>query len=234
MSHAPTEPTFTDPVCGMEVTAQSSAGTAETGGTTYYFCSAHCQNKFATNPAAFVKGTDGSQGTYESHECCATLQEPAAHCCSPSAPSTTALYFCPMCPGVESDRPGACPKCGMALEPAGVPASRSRTTYTCPMHPEIEEEHPGACPICGMALEPKTMTAEPEDDDELRDMTRRFSVGAALTLPVFLLAMAHLLPSPPAWTMSAASRWTQLLLSTPVVLWAGLATFSNPRQAFTW
>ncbi len=61
-----------------------------------------------------------------------------------------------MCPGVESDKPGACPKCGMALElnPAWKPAAK--TIYTCPMHPEIEQDHPGTCPKCGMALEAKT------------------------------------------------------------------------------
>ena len=63
------------------------------------------------------------------------------------------------------------------------------------MHPEIEQDHPGDCPICGMALEPKNVVAGGEEDNaELRDMTRRFWIGAALTLPVFLLAMAHLVP----------------------------------------
>src|SRR6267378_974391 len=62
-------------------------------------------------------------------------------------------------------------------------ALRGGTIYTCPMHPQIEQDHPGTCPICGMALEPKTITAEPEDDSELRDMTRRFWVAVSLTLP---------------------------------------------------
>jgi Cu+-exporting ATPase len=93
------------------------------------------------------------------------------------------------------------------------------------MHPEVQQDHPGACPKCGMALEPKTVSREPEDDGELRDMTRRFWIGGALTLPVFLLAMGHLLPSPPEWMMGAASRWTQFLLSAPVVLWAGWPFF---------
>src|SRR3954453_11737691 len=94
--------------------------------------------------------------------------------------------------------------------------------YTCRMHPEIERDVPGDCPICGMALEPKTIsTATPEDDSELTDMTRRLWIGAGFTLPVFLLAMSHLLPNAPAWLAGDASRWTQFLLSTPVVLWAG-------------
>jgi Cu+-exporting ATPase len=115
----------------------------------------------------------------------------------------------------------------MALESAAPQVARTKIIYTCPMHPEIEQDHPGTCPKCGMALEPKTVTMEPEDDGELRDMTRRFWIGALLTLPVFFLAMGHLLPSAPEWTMSAASRWTQFILSTPVVLWAGWPFFER-------
>jgi P-type Cu+ transporter len=143
-------------------------------------------------------------------------------------PSVAAKYFCPMCPGVESDQPGACPKCGMALElnPACQPTKK--TIYTCPMHPEVEQDHPGACPKCGMALEAKTITAEVgEDDSELRDMTRRFWVGAALTLPVFVVAMAHLVPgwSHAEWMNGPVSRWGQFALSTPVVVWAAWPFF---------
>src|ERR1041384_4069571 len=96
-------------------------------------------------------------------------------------PPPAAAYYCPMCEGVVSDKPGDCPKCGMALErnPA-VSVVAGKTIYTCPMHPQIEQDHPGACPICGMALEPKTISAAPEENHELRDMTRRFWIGAAL------------------------------------------------------
>jgi Cu+-exporting ATPase len=139
-------------------------------------------------------------------------------------PSAAAKYFCPMCPGVESDRPGDCPKCGMALERN--PSWKAPALYTCPMHPEVEQDHPGDCPICGMALEPKTASAgADEEDGELRDMTRRLWIGAALALPVFLLAMAHMIPNAPHWVMGGASRWTQFLLSTPVVLWCGWPFF---------
>jgi Cu+-exporting ATPase len=114
----------------------------------------------------------------------------------------------------------------MALErnPAWKPAAK--TIFTCPMHPEIEQDHPGECPKCGMALEPKIVGAsEPEDDGELRDMTRRLWLGAICALPVFVLAMAHLFPGAPHWLMGAASRWTQFALTTPVVLWAGWPFF---------
>jgi Cu+-exporting ATPase len=145
-------------------------------------------------------------------------------------PSAAAKYFCPMCPGVESDKPGACPKCGMALElnPAWKPPIK--TIYTCPMHPEVEQDHPGTCHKCGMALEPKTVTPEVEEDDsELRDMTRRFWIGAALTLPVFVLAMAHMIPKlrHEEWLTGDVSRWVQFVFSTPVVAWAGWPFFKR-------
>lgn len=104
----------------------------------------------------------------------------------------------------------------------------SGAIYTCPMHPEIERNHPGECPICGMALEPKTISTDSvEDNSELIDMTRRFWVGAGLTLPVFLLAMSHLVSSAPLWLAGDLSRWIQFLLSTPVVLWAGWPFFKR-------
>ena len=106
---------------------------------------------------------------------------------------------------------------------------QGKAIYTCPMHPEIEQDHPGDCPKCGMALEPKTVTAgsDEEENAELDDMTRRFWIGAALTLPVFVLAMAHLVPAlaRQSWADSHISRWLQFALTTPVVLWAGWPFF---------
>jgi len=106
---------------------------------------------------------------------------------------------------------------------------QSKAIYTCPMHPEVQQDHPGNCPKCGMTLELKTVTAGTgkEENTELRDMTRRLWLGAALTLPVFVLAMAHLIPAfgYESWVMSDASRWIQFVLSTPVVLWAGWPFF---------
>jgi Cu+-exporting ATPase len=154
------------------------------------------------------------------------------HSDSTSKPSSNAKYYCPMCPGVESDEPGECPKCGMALErnPAWIPPSEGKTIYTCPMHPEVQQDHPGDCPKCGMALEPKTVSPQPDrDNSELTSMTRRFWIGAALTLPVFVMAMAHLVPSlaHSAWVNGEVSRWLQFLLSTPVVVWGGWPFFKR-------
>ncbi len=139
-----------------------------------------------------------------------------------AAPPALAKYFCPMCDGVTSDQAGACPKCGMALErnPAHVEAE----AYTCPMHPEVRQDHPGACPICGMALEPVHSAAE-DDNAELRDMTRRFWIGLGLTVPVFVLAMM------PGILTTETSGWIQLVLSTPVVLWAGWPFFERGARS---
>lgn len=104
-------------------------------------------------------------------------------------------------------------------------------TYTCPMHPEVQEDHPGDCPKCGMALEPQSVTAGSDDEEsaELHDMTRRFWIGAALTLPVFVLAMTHLIPGidHDSWTMGVVSRWIQFVLAAPVVCWAGWPFFKR-------
>ncbi len=145
-------------------------------------------------------------------------------------------YFCPMCEGVASDVPGDCPMCGMALErnPAWVAPAAGPAIYTCPMHPEIEQDHPGDCPICGMALEPKVARAGDagEENSELRDMTRRLWIGGGLALPVFALAMAHLVPAIAHLANGTASRWTQFLLSTPVVWWAGWPFFVRGVRSF--
>jgi Cu+-exporting ATPase len=111
---------------------------------------------------------------------------------------------------------------------AGVSTS-GEVIYTCPMHPQIQQNHPGNCPICGMTLELKTTSAVEEENPELNDMTRRFWIGASLALPVFLLAMAHLIPSlgHESWIMGDTSRWIQFVLSTPVVLWAGWPFFKR-------
>ncbi len=106
---------------------------------------------------------------------------------------------------------------------------QGKALYTCPMHPEVQQDHPGDCPQCGMALEPMTASTGSDDQEntELHDMTRRFRIGAVLTLPVFVLAMAHLFPSTAiqSWSNSHASRWIQFALTLPVVGWAARPFF---------
>nr|WP_283817983.1 heavy metal translocating P-type ATPase [Bradyrhizobium jicamae] len=110
------------------------------------------------------------------------------------------------------------------------PPAPEGTIYTCPMHPEIRQVGPGSCPICGMALEPEQVSLDDGPDPELIDMTRRFWIGLALTLPVFVLemgghlGMGHLVE--PNW-----SNWISLVLATPVVLWAGAPFFVRGWQS---
>ena len=99
------------------------------------------------------------------------------------------------------------------------------TIYTCPMHPEIRQSGPGSCPICGMALEPLLVSADQGPNPELIDMTRRFWIGLAITLPVFALEMGGHLSNLHMLLGKQTSNWLQLLLATPVVLWAGWPFF---------
>jgi P-type Cu+ transporter len=101
------------------------------------------------------------------------------------------------------------------------------TVYTCPMHPEIRQIGPGSCPICGMALEPELVTAETGPSPELADMTRRLWIGLVLTLPVLLLEMGGHLVDLHALVSPQTSNWIQLVLATPVVLWAGWPFFER-------
>lgn len=102
---------------------------------------------------------------------------------------------------------------------------QSQVEYTCPMHPQVRQMGPGSCPICGMALEPVLATAEQGESPELRDMTRRFWIGTALTAPVFALEMGGHLTNLNHVLGQQLSNWIQLLLGTPVVLWAGWPFF---------
>ncbi len=106
-------------------------------------------------------------------------------------------------------------------------AAQPGTIYTCPMHPEIRREGPGACPICGMALEPEVATAETGPSAELVDMTRRFWIALALAAPVFALEMGGHLTGLHMMLSAQTSNWIQLVLATPVVLWAGWPFFER-------
>ena len=197
-----------DPVCGMKVSTDSEFS-LRFEDTEYFFCCQGCAQKFSTDPAGYLSG-EAQQA--------ATMAEP----------ESGALYICPMDPEIEQDHPGSCPICGMALEPAGTPLRSTRTEYTCPMHPEIVQDHPGSCPSCGMALEPRTIEIE-ERNEELIDMSRRFWIGLALALPLFVLAMvADMAPAllPQGLSMKTA-QWIQFLLATPVVLWCGWPFFER-------
>ncbi len=140
-------------------------------------------------------------------------------------PSSGAKYFCPMCPGVESDKPGDCPKCGMALDRNPAWKAAAVTVYTCPMHPEIEQDHPGDCPKCGMALEPKTVQPADDADEnhELVSLTRKLWISSALALPVFMLAMGEMIPALRVrdWMPEKIFGWVQMILATVAVFGPG-------------
>ena len=212
-----------DPVCGMDVDP-ATALKLEQHGETFYFCSKHCLNKFHSQ--------DDTGST--SDNCCDGKMsvEKAV------SPPADAKYFCPMCEGVVSDQPGDCPKCGMALESTGVPASSQKKIFTCPMHPEVEQDSAGSCPICGMDLEPKFITVDSEQgDDELNSMTRRFWIAVSLSVPVFLLAMLPMVGMNIDKLIGGGvvSRWIQFALATPVVAWCGWPFFVRGwRSLQTW
>ena len=162
-----------DPVCGMTVSPPSAKYSYTHHGDTFYFCCASCLEKFKRDPEAYLKLSSQAATVQLSRQDLSSAAE---------RPNANVSYVCPMCPEVRSSHRAPCPKCGMALEP-DTPALSSRVEYTCPMHPEIVRSEPGACPICGMALEPRTVTQTGQVNPELRDMTRRLWVRAALTLP---------------------------------------------------
>ncbi len=196
---------FIDPVCSMSV-SNASAFHFEHENKPYFFCSEHCLHKFKEQPEQYLKGMPTPPHGHDN--------------------TTTPAYTCPMHPEVEQQVPGSCPKCGMALEPMGIPVATTKNGYTCPMHPEILQDHPGTCPKCGMALEPITVGIE-EENHELMDMNRRFRVCVVLALPVFVLSMAaDLAPGllPQGLTMHTV-QWIACVLATPVVVWGGWPFF---------
>ena len=145
-------------------------------------------------------------------------------------PAVSAKYFCPMCEGVESDKPGDCPTCGMRLERNPSYQAAKTKLWTCPMHPEVQQDHAGACPKCGMALEP--MDGVAEDDEELAEINnlkRKTLIAAVLTVPILLLAFDSMLPglSFDAVLSPRLQGWLEFLFATPVILWAGWIFFAR-------
>jgi len=209
---------MTAPLCGMEVEPSKGAAKYVHNGQRYFFCSHHCLAKFKEDPDKFLRAPGDGH-----------VREHAAAHTPPLDKTEQGTYVCPMDPEVRESKPGPCPKCGMALEPAAPSVPSIRTEYVCPMHPEIVRPEPGFCPICGMALEPRTVTLEDEVNPELVDMTRRFWVGVVLSAPIALLAMSDMIPGQPVQRIVSSQllNWVQLVLATPVVLWGGWPFFQR-------
>ncbi len=173
---------MSDPVCGMQIDPDTALN-AEHQGQSFFFCSAHCRDRFLADPEQFTAAAGGVDSGGTGH--------------------------------------GELP---VRRAPAGVDEQVSE--WTCPMHPEIRRPGPGSCPICGMALEPVMLTADSGPSPELAKMSRRFWVGAALTVPIVILEMGrHFIPWIRDSVPAQASVWVQLALATPVVLWAGWPFF---------
>ena len=225
---------MTDPICGMNVEPERAAGSHVYNRQTYYFCSQHCLAKFKEDPGKFLQSpATGHAAHAHGHEHSVHGHD-YSHMHGPSQAAQMEMhervaYVCPMDPEVRESKPGACPKCGMALEPAAPAPPLVKTEYVCPMHPEIVRPEPGACPICGMALEPRTVTLEEEANPELVDMTRRFWIGVVLSVPIAFLAMSEMIPGQPLQRAFSPRllNWLQLLLATPVVLWGGWPVFQR-------
>ncbi|MFV1998033.1 MAG: heavy metal-binding domain-containing protein, partial [Acidiferrobacterales bacterium] len=218
------EEKLSDPVCGMAVTTDSKHQHKH-GDKIYYFCCNGCLTKFKAAPEDYVGDSKKNKGS----GCC--HHDHKTESLAADQPQD-AEYFCPMCPEVSQIGPGACPSCGMALEPKNISAATSKTEYTCPMHPEVVQDHPGACPKCGMALESRTVEIE-EDTSELDYMSKHFWVSAVLAIPVLFSAMAaEFWPEAMAELINPSLRqWLEMIVSTPVIVWGGWVFYVRAIQS---
>jgi Cu+-exporting ATPase len=202
-----------DPVCGMTVDTAAGKPSATFSGHSYHFCSEGCRTKFLKEPEAFLTATDPVCGMKVER---ATAKHFVRH-------EGKGFYFCSAgCKAkFEAD-----PQKYMGGQPAPEPMPKG-TQYTCPMHPEVVRDKPGACPICGMALEPMGVpTGDEGPNPELIDFTRRFWVSAVLSIPLLLITMGPMLGLPfREWLGDRPSAWIELVLATPVVVWAAIPFF---------
>ena len=159
------------------------------------------------------------------HSCCGEHDhDRGMNVAAAESPQPGKKYFCAMCKGVESDTPGSCARCGMALQRNPAFLEPSKIIYTCPMHPQIQQDRPGNCPICGMTLEPKTIgVGDEEEQHEVKSLSRKFWIALVLTIPVLIIAMGHAVPGLHIDKIvpKQIGKWIEFGLTTPVVLWAG-------------
>ncbi|GAA0541628.1 Cu+-exporting ATPase [Rhizomicrobium palustre] len=205
-----------DPVCGMTPAPEKAIAKGNTSvrdGVRYIFCCAGCKTKFDAEPTRYVVSSPATAG------------DPGG-VAEPSTPIHRSILK-PAEPR-DLDGPqsrakthgGTCCEHHHHTAPKPPPANAKNILYTCPMHPEVKQMGPGDCPLCGMALEPADPTAA-QDDSELKDMSFRFKVSLALTLPVFLLAMAG-----DAIPLSHQIKAIiEAVLAAPVVAWLGWPFF---------
>jgi Cu+-exporting ATPase len=208
-----------DPVCGMMVDPTKAKHKIEHAGKTFLFCSAGCLEKFRAEPARYASAP--------------ALIGIAAAGSTPDQAALSGTASVQKFPALRSEQSGrrqACLPAGRRPPLHAEKASRAvgAVQYTCPMHPQIIRDVPGACPICGMALEPLTITAgEVKPDPELRSMTIRLWVCAALSAPILVLSMGGGLAAIAAIAPMRARVWIEFALATPAVLWGGWPFFER-------
>lgn len=246
---APADAKVLDPVCGMTVDPATSKHRFDYQGETFHFCCTGCRTKFAADPGKYLDKAKASV---------TASQSPAAHnCCGGHdhhhGADHDAKVLDPVCgmtvdPAASKHRfdhhghtfhfcSAGC-RTKFAADPAKYldrteppPEMPAGTIYTCPMHPEIRQVGPGSCPICGMALEPDVVSLDDAPNPELADMTRRLWIGALLAAPIVVLEMGGHLVGGHGLIDPRLSNWIQLVLSTPVVLWAGWPFFMRGWQS---
>jgi Cu+-exporting ATPase len=203
-----------DPICAMIVDPGTASHTYIHNDHNYAFCSGGCQQKFASNPEAYVIAKDPVCGMTVNRS---TAEHVAKH-------QGGRFYFCSSrC----QDKFQADPENYLGDQPASEPMPKG-TQYTCPMHPEIVEDKPTDCPKCGMALEPMGVPAgDAGPNPELVDFSFRLKIGLALTLPLLIIAMGPMLGLPVREWLDGAAAWSELVLATPVVIWCAAPFFKR-------
>jgi Cu+-exporting ATPase len=212
-----------DPVCGMEVDPSAGGPSHEHDGHLYHFCSERCRDRFAAAPRDYIEAVDPVCGM--------SVNRAAAEHLSSHAGDR--FYFCS---GRCKERFDSAPETYLKGKPTPEPMPAG-TTYTCPMHPEIEQVGPGDCPICGMALEPKGVpTGDEGPNPELVDFTRRFWIGAVLSVPLVIIAMGPMVGlHVESFVAARAVRWFELIIATPAILYAGWPFIVRGWRSFrTW
>jgi Cu+-exporting ATPase len=206
-----------DPVCSMTVDPAAGKPTHEHDGRVFHFCNPGCRDKFAKAPGDYLTAEDPVCGMQVDR---AAARHLAKH-------EGRRFYFCSAGCQSKFEAEPARYLAGRPVPEPPVVSGPKGTQYTCPMHPEIVRDAPGDCPLCGMALEPMGIPSGDEGPNpELVDFTRRFWIGTALTLPVLVLAMAPHLGLPLREAVGEGPAvWAELILATPVVLWAGWPFF---------
>jgi len=214
-----------DPVCGMDVTTESPHS-CQHQGIDYYFCCNGCKTKFEAQPEKYLQRPDTEddtdRGGLKDPVCGMDVTTESPHA---SRIQGDQFYFCSA--GCKS-KFDTNPQKYLNPEPREEAPVDSDAWYTCPMHPEVRQRGPGTCPKCGMALEPEAPSLDEGENPELVDFRRRFFFTLPLTLAVFVLAMfGH----GRGWVPMEWQSWIELVLASPVVLWAGRPFFERGLQS---